>query len=167
MFNCGTASVALSQVMGGSKATLAVALAVPWIRIVTPAGAGDTRLGRWKARAAREISSPCSEVGISMTGRRGSSPASHQKIRPGTVRRILPYAKPYRWMLGLLLTVTALDAIGSVATPILIGLIIDKGIQPGDLSVVVWLSLAMAGVALVDALAMYLQAWSSARIGQG
>jgi len=92
---------------------------------------------------------------------------TRQKIRPGTVRRIFPYAKRYRWQMGLLLLVTALDATITVAIPVLLGEAIDNGIKPHRLGVLIALSLVMAGLALVDAAANYLQAWSSARIGQG
>jgi ATP-binding cassette subfamily B protein len=92
---------------------------------------------------------------------------TRQKVRPGTVRRILPYAKRYRWALVLLLLVTALDAAVTVANPLLLGTVIDRGIVPHRLGVLVVLSLVIAGLGLVDAVAMYLQAWSSSRIGQG
>src|SRR5215467_9486168 len=90
-----------------------------------------------------------------------------QKVRPGTVRRILPYARRYVWALGLLLFVTALDAGITVANPLLLGIAIDRGIVPHRVGVLIALSLVVAGLALADAVAMYLQVWSSARIGQG
>jgi ATP-binding cassette subfamily B protein len=90
-----------------------------------------------------------------------------QKVRPGTVRRILPYARQYRWQLGLLLVVTVIDAGVTVASPLMLGIVIDLGIERRRLGVLIALSLLMAGLALVDAAASYLQAWSSARIGQG
>ena len=92
---------------------------------------------------------------------------TRQKIRPGTVRRIIPYARQHRWMLGLLLLVTALDASITVANPLLLGMVIDHGILPHRLGVLIELSLVIAGMALTDAVARYLQAWSSGRIGQG
>jgi ATP-binding cassette, subfamily B, bacterial len=92
---------------------------------------------------------------------------TRQQIRPGTVRRILPYVRPYRWTLSLLLLVTSVDAAITVANPLMLGLIIDKGIVPRRLTVVVALSLTIAGLALLDALATYLQSWASARVGQG
>jgi ATP-binding cassette subfamily B protein len=92
---------------------------------------------------------------------------SHQKVKPGTVWRILPYAKKYTWALVLLLFVTALDSTITVANPLLLGVIIDRGIIPHRLSVVIALSVSIALLGLLDAIAVYLQAWSSARIGQG
>ncbi len=77
---------------------------------------------------------------------------TRQKVKSGTVRRILPYAGKYRWALVLLLVVTALDAGITVANPLLLGTIIDRGIVPHRLKVVVIVSLAIAGLGLADAL---------------
>jgi ATP-binding cassette subfamily B protein len=92
---------------------------------------------------------------------------TRQKVRPGTTRRILPYIGRYRWALALLLLVTALDAAITVATPLMLGTVIDRGIVPRRLGVVITLAVVIAGLGLVDAVATYLQTWSSARIGQG
>ena len=92
---------------------------------------------------------------------------TRQKVKPGTVRRILPYAKQYRWELLLLLIVTALDAAITVANPLLLGTAIDRGILPHRLGVLIVLSVIIAGLGLADAATTYLQAWTSARIGQG
>src|SRR5689334_13584248 len=75
-----------------------------------------------------------------------------QRIRPGTVRRILPYARPYRWQIVVLLALTALGAAIAVTIPLLFKVIIDDGIVPERTPVVVWVALAVAGLALVDAL---------------
>jgi len=104
---------------------------------------------------------------VAMGALRLDDSITSQKVRPGTVRRILPYAKPYRWALVLLLLVTGLDAAITVADPLLLGVVIDRGILSHRLGVVIVLSVIIAGLGLVDAAAMYLQAWSSSRIGQG
>ena len=82
---------------------------------------------------------------------------TRQKVRPGTVRRILPYARDHRWAMGLLLLVTALNAGISVANPLLLGVVIDRGILPRRLGVLVVLSLVVAGLAVAGAIAMFLQ----------
>jgi ATP-binding cassette, subfamily B, bacterial len=102
-----------------------------------------------------------------MIGRPGDPPVTRQQIKRGTVRRIFPYAKPYRWMLALLLSVTALDAIITTVNPLLFGFVIDDGILPRRVAVLVGLALAVAGLTLVDALANYVQVRSSSSIGQG
>ncbi|GGN42534.1 ABC transporter ATP-binding protein [Streptomyces fuscichromogenes] len=91
---------------------------------------------------------------------------TRQQVRPGTLRRIIPYAKPYRWRLGLLMLVTASDAVITVTNPLILRSIIDDGVVPRRLSVVVALSLTIAALALLDALVLYVQIRCSARISQ-
>ncbi|MFI6062349.1 ABC transporter ATP-binding protein [Streptomyces sp. NPDC051286] len=92
---------------------------------------------------------------------------TRQRIKPGTVRRIVPYALRYRWSLILLAVTTALDAAIAAASPLILKMLIDDGILPRKLSVVVWLSVTIAALALVNALASYVQAYSSGRVGEG
>ena len=92
---------------------------------------------------------------------------TRQKIRPGIIRRVLPYLTRYRGTLAFLLTVTIVDTLITVSNPLLLRILIDSGILPHRLSVVIGLALAIGALALLDAGAVYLQAWSSARIGQG
>jgi ATP-binding cassette, subfamily B, bacterial len=92
---------------------------------------------------------------------------TRQQVKPGAVRRILPYARQYRWHLAFLLTITAVDAGVNVANPLLFGMIIDNAIIPRHLTVLIELTLAIAGLAVVDTLATYAQTRSSAYIGQG
>jgi ATP-binding cassette subfamily B protein len=89
------------------------------------------------------------------------------QIRPGTVRRIVPYALRYRWPLALLLSVSALNALIMAVSPLLLGMVIDKGILPRRMGVVLVLAGAVIGLALLEALTEYLRARSSAKIGQG
>ena len=90
-----------------------------------------------------------------------------QKIKPGTVRRIVPYALRYRWPLAILLLATVLDAVITAAGPLVLKMVIDDGILPRRLSVVVALSSVIAVLAVVDALAIYTQTWFSGRVGEG
>jgi ATP-binding cassette subfamily B protein len=100
-------------------------------------------------------------------GLRIDESVTRQQVRPGTIRRILPYAKPYRWRMVLLLCATALDAIIAVSIPLILQLVIDNGIMRHRAGYVTMLASAMAGLAVVDALAIFLQAFFSARVGQG
>jgi ATP-binding cassette, subfamily B, bacterial len=99
--------------------------------------------------------------------RPGDEPIRNQRIKKGTVRRILPYARPYRWQIGLLLATTIIDACIAAAGPLILKLIIDHGIVPRHLAVVVGLSLGLAGLALVDAAASFFQNWASGKVGEG
>jgi ATP-binding cassette, subfamily B, bacterial len=90
-----------------------------------------------------------------------------QKLKPGTVRRIAAYAKPYRWLLAAFLLVTSVDAIITVVNPLLLREVIDRGILAKNDTVVVTLAAVVAGVALFDALLGFAIRWFSARIGEG
>lgn len=102
-----------------------------------------------------------------MASFRRDSSVTQQKLKPGTVRRIAGYARPYVRELALFLTLNAFAALIVVANPLLLKTIIDSGIIPGRQSVVVWLALAVAGLALVEAVLSLAQRWYSARVGEG
>jgi ATP-binding cassette subfamily B protein len=90
-----------------------------------------------------------------------------QKIKPGTVRRIAGYARPYRWPLALFLFITAIDSVIIVVNPLLLKEIIDRGIIGRHVAIVVWLAVLVAGVAIFDAGLGFVIRWYSARIGEG
>ena len=92
---------------------------------------------------------------------------THQKLKPGTVRRIIGYAKPYKLWLALFLSATILDSLITVVNPLLLRDIIDKGILPRDEAIVLLLAGAVAAVALFDAFLGFTIRWFSARIGEG
>ncbi len=91
---------------------------------------------------------------------------TQQKLKPGTVRRILTYVRPHRRHLAVFLLATSLDAVITVVNPLLLRAIIDRGILPHDEAVVVGIAVAVAGVAVFDAFLGYAIRWFSARIGQ-
>jgi ATP-binding cassette, subfamily B, bacterial len=90
-----------------------------------------------------------------------------QKLKPGTVRRIAKYARPYRLHLTMFLLGTSLDAVITVVNPLLLREIIDHGILPRDDTVVIVAAAAVAVVALFDAALGFVNRWFSARIGEG
>src|SRR6266851_2697790 len=92
---------------------------------------------------------------------------TEQRIKPGTVRRIMSYARPYRRELVLFLIIVALDAGITVAVPLLLRGLIDNGILPRDKGVVLAIGAAVIGLALFDAMLSIGQRWYSARIGEG
>jgi len=92
---------------------------------------------------------------------------TNQKINPGTVRRIASYLRRYRVELSIFLVVTCIDAVTTIANPLLVRQIIDKGILPRHEAVIVSLAGAIAGVAAFDALLQIAIRWYSARVGQG
>jgi ATP-binding cassette subfamily B protein len=88
-------------------------------------------------------------------------------IRPGTIRRIIPYTRKYRWSLALLLTVSAVNAVVTTLNPLMVGIAIDRGILTGRTGVVIGLAVAIVGLAVVEGIAVYLRARSSSKIGEG
>ncbi len=90
-----------------------------------------------------------------------------QKLRPGTIKRIIRYATPYKgWLIAYLVTVV-IDALLVVATPLLIKRLIDDGVVPENPSLVTYLALSVAGIAILDAFFNMIGRWYSARIGEG
>jgi ATP-binding cassette, subfamily B, bacterial len=92
---------------------------------------------------------------------------TQQKLKPGTVRRIVGYAKPYKLYLSLFLVATILDALITVVNPLLLRVIIDKGILGHREAIVVGIAGAVAAVAAFDAFLGFIIRWYSARIGEG
>jgi ATP-binding cassette subfamily B protein len=97
---------------------------------------------------------------------RDGSVVSH-RLAPGTRRRVLRYARQYRGAIAAFLALVVLDSAFVVTTPLLLKQIVDSGVALGDRRVVVTLSLVIAGLAVVDAVAGLVQRWLSARIGEG
>ncbi|NHC45425.1 ABC transporter ATP-binding protein [Motilibacter aurantiacus] len=89
------------------------------------------------------------------------------KLSRGTLVRILRFGRPYRFELTVFLALTVASAAISVVTPLLFKVIIDDGVVPQARRVVVIGALAVAGLALLDAVVGLVQRWYSARIGEG
>ena len=90
-----------------------------------------------------------------------------QKLPAGTVRRIAGYARPYVRQLAFFIGLVAVGAVLTVVNPLLLRAIIDRGIVPHHMGVVVALALVVAGIALLDAATSLGQRWMSSRIGEG
>nr|WP_295657684.1 ABC transporter ATP-binding protein [uncultured Nocardioides sp.] len=84
-----------------------------------------------------------------------------------TVRRVLGFAGPHRRLIATFLAITVVDACLVVVTPLLVQRLVDDGIVGRDGSLVTWLALAMAGVAVIGAVLSVIGGWFSSRIGEG
>jgi ATP-binding cassette, subfamily B, bacterial len=104
---------------------------------------------------------------VMMRGFRMDPSITKQKLKPGTVKRIVGYARPYQWHLATFLLVTSLDATITVVNPLLLRQLIDRGILARDDGVVIAIASVVAGVALFDAVLGFAIRWYSARIGEG
>lgn len=90
-----------------------------------------------------------------------------QKLAPGTVRRILGYATPYRAIIALFIGTLVIDALLVVAQPLLFKRIVDQGITPGDAAVVTWTAVLLVALAFIDAVLGLIGRYWSSRIGEG
>ncbi|WP_285698231.1 ABC transporter ATP-binding protein [Actinomadura sp. NBRC 104412] len=102
-----------------------------------------------------------------MASFRRDGSVTQQRLKPGTVKRIAGYARPYVRELVIFLALNSLAALIVVANPLLLKAIIDRGIVPGRHDLVVYLALGVAGLALVEAVLGLAQRWYSARVGEG
>jgi ATP-binding cassette subfamily B protein len=91
---------------------------------------------------------------------------TRQQLKPGTVRRIASYAKPYRGILAVFLLVTSVDSVVTVLVPLLLGATVNAIIRR-DTGLVLGIAAGVAGLALLDALFGIAQRWYSSRIGEG
>src|SRR6476661_4563801 len=94
----------------------------------------------------------CKENIVSMSGwsamrsltRDGS--VKDRKLAPGTARRVLGYATPFKRQILVFLVLVVISAALVVATPLLLKQLIDRGITARDRSVVIELSLIVAAL---------------------
>ena len=90
-----------------------------------------------------------------------------QKLKPGTVKRIFTFAKPYRFSIWIFLFTVVIDAALIVATPLLLRQLIDKGVIPKDGALVTRLAMFVGLLAIADAAMSMLGRYYSSRIGEG
>ena len=91
----------------------------------------------------------------------------NQKLKPGTVKRIASFAKPYKTHITVFLITVVIEAFLIVTSPLLLRELIDKGVIPKDGALVTKLALAVASIAILDSLISIVGRWFSARIGEG
>ena len=98
---------------------------------------------------------------------RADSSVVDRQLPPGTWRRVLRFARPYRFELFVFLAIVIADALIGVATPVLAGKVVNQITRHGQVRVVVQIAFVIAGLAVVDAVLSFAQRWYSARIGEG
>jgi ATP-binding cassette subfamily B protein len=92
--------------------------------------------------------------------------ASHRLSR-GVVRRILAFARPYRALIIVFIGLVVVTSALAVTPPLLFKLIIDEGVLGGNRSLLIALSLTVAGLAVLQAVIGLVQRWCSSKIGEG
>jgi ATP-binding cassette subfamily B protein len=90
-----------------------------------------------------------------------------QKLKPGTIKRIISYGRPYKTQITIFLFTVVIEALLVVSSPLLLRELIDKGVIPKDAGLVTKLALAVGLLAVVDAFFNIFGRWYSARIGEG
>ena len=100
---------------------------------------------------------------------RGSMRAADtpKALRTGTLRRVMAFSRQHRGRLVAFLALTVLSAVLTVSTPLLAGRVVDEIVAGSSTSVVVWLAVAIAGLAVLAAALGVAERWQSARIGEG
>ncbi|MFJ8966109.1 ABC transporter ATP-binding protein [Lentzea sp. NPDC102401] len=97
----------------------------------------------------------------------GATSDAPSKVRRGTFRRVLAFARPHRAKLVVFLLLTVVSSVLAVSTPLLAGRVVDAIVGGSAPSVVVWLAVAIALIAVVDAGLGVVERWQSTRIGEG
>ncbi len=95
------------------------------------------------------------------------SSVKERRLAPGTTRRVIGYARPYKVQIGWFLGIVVIESLLVVAAPLLLKSLVDDGIYPKDSALVVQLSLLIALIAIVGAGLTLVERWFSARIGEG
>lgn len=95
-----------------------------------------------------------------------SSRKPGRQFAPGTVRRIIDFARGYGRDLSLFVILSVIAAVLAVATPVLAGKVIDAIVADGPLSTVRNLALLIAAVAVTEAGVSLWNRWLSSRLGE-
>jgi len=90
-----------------------------------------------------------------------------QKLKPGTIKRIVSYGQPYKSYITIFLVTVVIEALLVISTPLLLRELIDKGVIPKDGALVTKLALLVGLLAIFDAVFNIFGRWYSARIGEG
>lgn len=89
------------------------------------------------------------------------------KLKEGTFKRILGFARPHSTELTIFLLAVVVDSALVVATPLLLRTLIDKGVVPHNSALVLQLAVIVGVIAIADALLNLASRWFSSRIGEG
>ncbi|WP_320066929.1 ABC transporter ATP-binding protein [Micromonospora sp. RTGN7] len=100
---------------------------------------------------------------------RSRDEVSAHRLKGGTARRIIEFARPYRRDIIVFLVTVVIAAVIGVATPVLAGDVINAISRGGPAagSTVVRIAFVIAALSVADALFSLAQRWYSARIGEG
>ena len=89
------------------------------------------------------------------------------RLDAATFRRMVSFAARQRGKLVIFLVLSVLVSVAGVVTPVLSGRIVNTITSGGPTSAIVWLALAIAGLALAEAALTLINRWLSSRVGEG
>ncbi len=88
-----------------------------------------------------------------------------QKVKPGTLKRMLRFAIPYRGLLALFLLVVILDAGVSIVNPLIYRHIINNGFLQGNAALIIRFAILAGVLGLLDGALGLAQSYLSATVG--
>ncbi|NBR93439.1 MAG: ABC transporter ATP-binding protein [Actinobacteria bacterium] len=89
------------------------------------------------------------------------------KLKAGTLKRIISFATPYKKAVTFFLVTVVIDAVLVITTPLLLSRLIDDGVIPKNGTLVTAIALAIAALAILDAIMSIVGRWFSSQIGEG
>src|SRR5699024_11220863 len=81
------------------------------------------------------------------------------RLKPGTVRRVIGFARPFVGLITVFVITVVLTAVFAVLPPLLFKQIIDNGVLAGNARLVVVLAVVVAVLAVAEAAVGLLQRW--------
>ncbi len=88
-------------------------------------------------------------------------------IKKGTVPRVWLFARVYRKMLTIFISIVILDSVAVVVSPLILRQILDNGIRKHNRGLIIFLALLVALLAVIDAGLSLAERRISSRIGEG
>ncbi len=95
------------------------------------------------------------------------APVERTKLTLGLIRRVFGYARPYLWWLLGLLFITLASTGLSLLTPLILRQLIDQTLPARDLQQLIWLSLGLLAIPLLNGGLHVWQRQVNARVGEG
>jgi ATP-binding cassette subfamily B protein len=92
---------------------------------------------------------------------------SGAKIGRESLRRVMAFARGYRWLIAGFLATILVAALFALVPPLLFRRIVDTAIPASDKHAIVTLTIVLVVVAIGEAAMQIVQRWFSARIGEG
>ncbi|MFI9557855.1 ABC transporter ATP-binding protein [Nonomuraea endophytica] len=90
-----------------------------------------------------------------------------RRLSKATLKRIAGFARPHRRRIAVYLALSVVMAGLAVLAPVLAGRVVDAIVKAQPMSVVIWLAVLIAGLALAEAGLGLISRWLSSGLGEG